>query len=133
MEGLPPLLEDLKTNGVTLAIASSSAKSFILPILKRINIEHFFSEVVTANDVHSAKPAPDLYLKACALTGAKPEKTVAIEDSRNGILSARAANLKVIGLEHPYPFNQDLTMATYRVSSLKELDYNFLSEILADY
>ncbi|HYY83115.1 MAG TPA: HAD family hydrolase, partial [Beijerinckiaceae bacterium] len=59
-----------------------------------------FDVVVIADDVAAPKPAPDLYLAACAALGAPPERAAALEDSQTGVASARAAGLYVIAV--PY-------------------------------
>ncbi len=46
--------------------------------------------------IKNSKPAPDIYLKACEELGEKAEECVAIEDSKNGILSAYSAKMNVI-------------------------------------
>jgi beta-phosphoglucomutase-like phosphatase (HAD superfamily) len=54
--------------------------------------------IVSADDVARAKPAPDLYLTACARLGAEPARSVAFEDSRTGVVSALAAQMFVVGV-----------------------------------
>lgn len=46
--------------------------------------------------IEKSKPVPDIYLKACKLLNVKPENCYALEDSKNGILSAYNAGYKVI-------------------------------------
>jgi beta-phosphoglucomutase-like phosphatase (HAD superfamily) len=52
--------------------------------------------IVSSDDVEHAKPAPDLYMTACARPAAEPERSVALEDSRTGTASALAARMFVI-------------------------------------
>ena len=54
--------------------------------------------LVTADDVASGKPAPDPYRLAVQRLGVLSAQAIAIEDSREGIVSARAAGLDVIGI-----------------------------------
>lgn len=46
--------------------------------------------------IKNSKPAPDIYLKACEKLGENPTNCIAIEDSKNGILSAKNADMNVI-------------------------------------
>jgi beta-phosphoglucomutase-like phosphatase (HAD superfamily) len=57
-----------------------------------------FGAVVSAQDVPSGKPAPDVYLEACRRLGADPERSIALEDSPTGVAAARAAGMFVIGI-----------------------------------
>ena len=54
--------------------------------------------IVSSDDVEHAKPAPDLYMTACARPAAEPERSVALEDSRTGTASALAARMFVIAV-----------------------------------
>jgi beta-phosphoglucomutase-like phosphatase (HAD superfamily) len=48
--------------------------------------------------VPRGKPSPDVYLEVARRLGVDPEKTAAIEDSHNGIMSAKAAGMRVIAI-----------------------------------
>ena len=55
-----------------------------------------FSVIVCGDMVEKSKPAPDIYLKACEMLNANPEECIALEDSKNGLLSAYRARCKPI-------------------------------------
>lgn len=95
-KGLRPLLLFLRENGWKTAVASSSPRSEVERNLSRAGIADFFDVVVCGDTVPHSKPEPDVYLKACELLREKPERCYAIEDSRNGIISACTAGCKVI-------------------------------------
>ena len=79
-----------------------------------------FQFIVAAGETPAGKPAPDPYRKAAALHGHPPAACVAIEDSRWGIESAKAAGLWCIGITHTYPVSE-LLEADAIVTSLAEL------------
>jgi HAD superfamily hydrolase (TIGR01509 family) len=95
--GVRELLTELH-GGVPLAVASNSPRVVLLRTLARLEITHYFTAAVSADDVEQPKPAPDPYLAACAALHADPRLSVAIEDSQIGITSALAAGLTVIEL-----------------------------------
>jgi HAD superfamily hydrolase (TIGR01509 family) len=92
-----------------LAIASGARRDEIRRVLAREGLAEYFPIVVAAEDTAASKPAPDPYLRAVALLGAaleppfNPRDCVAIEDSRWGLQSARAAGLATVGITHTYP------------------------------
>jgi HAD superfamily hydrolase (TIGR01509 family) len=88
----------LRDRGVPVAVASNSPRDFVQAALISAGLRDQFAVVVSADDVTSGKPAPDLYLAACARLGAAPEHSVAFEDSGTGVASARAAGLFVVGV-----------------------------------
>lgn len=112
------LIEDLKNDGFKLAIASASTHKFINEVLSELRLTSIFDTIVSAQEVAHGKPAPDVFLLAAKRLGVAPSNSVVIEDGRSGMIGARAAGMKVIGLvddvSADYP-------ATLLVTSLAEL------------
>jgi HAD superfamily hydrolase (TIGR01509 family) len=78
------------------AIASSSPRRLIDLVVARLELGEALSVTVSTEEVPRGKPYPDGYLKACELLGVDATKSVAIEDSTNGVLSAHAAGMAVV-------------------------------------
>lgn len=95
-EGLYEILDYLKQKGYKLAVASSTSSDSVHHHLKEKDIEKIFDAVICGDMVEKSKPEPDIYLKACEMLGESPSDCVAIEDSRNGLLSAHRAGMQVI-------------------------------------
>jgi HAD superfamily hydrolase (TIGR01509 family) len=99
--GALELLEAVRAAGVPVGVASNSARAFVERVLSVAGLlDGHFDVVVTANDVARPKPAPDLYLAACAALGAEPGRAAALEDSATGVAAAVAAGMYVIAV--PY-------------------------------
>ncbi len=81
-----------------LALASSSNRPLIDLVLELAGLERLFAVTVSSEEVPRGKPAPDVYLEAARRLGVEPARAAAIEDSRNGILSARAAGMRVVAI-----------------------------------
>ena len=81
-----------------LAVASSSNRPIIDLVLGLSGLDRFFRATVSSEEVPRGKPSPDVYLEAARRLGVDPERSAAIEDSRNGILSARAAGMRVVAI-----------------------------------
>lgn len=87
-----------------LGVASSSPLEIIEYSLELAGLREYFGAVVSSDDVAVGKPAPDVYLEACARLAALPDEAVAVEDSANGIRAAATAGLVVIAVPNPsYP------------------------------
>ena len=95
-KGLDDLLEYLKQNGYSIAVATATDLKRTTAYLTRINIFHYFDKIVCASMVKSGKPEPDIYLKASEELGFLPSECIALEDSPNGIISAHRAGCKPI-------------------------------------
>lgn len=80
------------------AVASSSGAHFLRQKLELGGLLHLFDpHVYSADLVGRGKPHPDIFLHAAQAVGADPARCVAIEDSVNGVLSAKAAGMEVWG------------------------------------
>jgi HAD superfamily hydrolase (TIGR01509 family) len=101
MPGVRACLEYARAKSINTAIASSSPNNWVSGHIERLGLAHFFDEVVTAEHVEAAKPAPDLYLRATELLGVDPGDAIALEDSPNGVESAKAAGLFCVAVPGP--------------------------------
>jgi len=95
-KGLYVLLDYLKNNGYKLAVASSTNQRDVVHRLKDAGVYDYFEAVICGDMVTKSKPEPEIYLKACEAIGVEPEEALALEDSKNGLLSAYRAGMKVI-------------------------------------
>ena len=120
-------LDFLTTQDIKVAIASSSKPSWIDIALKRFNLDSYFSTIVSSHDkdIANGKPAPDVYLKAANKLIVSTGRTIAIEDSTNGVRSAKSAGIFCVGLDINGENSQDLSHADLTVKS-----YQALIEIL---
>jgi HAD superfamily hydrolase (TIGR01509 family) len=94
-----------------IAIASGALKAEILRVLEHERLVDLVPIVVSAEDTEESKPDPAPYLRAVAMLGAdvdglRPGECVAIEDSRWGLVSARRAGLRTVGITHTYPASE---------------------------
>jgi HAD superfamily hydrolase (TIGR01509 family) len=110
-----------------LAIASGSLQSEIVAILDAAGLRSAFPVIIGADDCASGKPHPEPYAKAAAHLGVSPNAAVAIEDSRWGLESARAAGLRTIGVTTTYPASA--LAADLIVSSLDELTVDVIATL----
>jgi len=127
MAGVREWIAEAKTLGLKLAVASSSRRAWVSGHLDRLRLEGW-DAVVCREDVERAKPAPDLYLRACELLGVAAGEALAIEDSPNGVASAQAAGLRVVAVPNGLTKGLDLERADCRLGSCAELS---LADLLA--
>ena len=100
--GVEHLLDQAAAARIPSAVASSSPFSWVNDNLERIGIAHRYEHIITRDDVDGdptrTKPAPDLYLLAAERLGVDIAKCVAIEDSPNGVLAAKAAGARCVAV-----------------------------------
>ncbi|WP_276353985.1 HAD family hydrolase [Cohnella caldifontis] len=111
LPGVRETLEEARQLGLRIGLASSSHRDWIDRHLEEKGIRGFFQTIQTADDVEKVKPDPALYRQAAAALGVRPEEAVAIEDSRNGLLGAKAAGLKAVVVPNPMTRHMDFESA----------------------
>jgi HAD superfamily hydrolase (TIGR01509 family) len=120
--GVPELVDRLRALEVRVAVASSSKRAWIEATLRSIGLPDAFESITSGDEVERGKPDPQIYLLAVERLGLPAQRCLAIEDSPNGILSARRAGLAVLGVRTPYTAHLELDGAARVVDSLTELD-----------
>jgi len=122
MIGANTLLEVLKSRGYKLSLVTSSEKDIALEFIRRQRWEQYFQCYVFGDEIKKAKPASDIYDLALKRTNAPLDSVVVIEDSCNGIKSAKATGAFVIGLINSQTKEALLSSgANITISSLKEI------------
>lgn len=87
-----------------LAVASGAFRDEIDAILQRNQVRSLFTAVVSAEDVHAGKPAPDPFLEALRAireatgTAIPAAQCIVIEDAPRGIDAAHAAGMRCIAV-----------------------------------
>ena len=106
-----------------LGLASSANRRLIDVVLELAGLSERFEATVSSEEVPRGKPAPDVYLESARRIGVAPEACAAVEDSHNGILSARAAGMGTIAIPNRAfpPGEEALARADVVLDSIQEL------------
>ena len=128
--GVKAFIRRLRRRGLELAIASSSSRKTIRAVCRRLELGRFFSAAIGGDDVSRWKPAPDIFLRAAAAAGSEPAQCLVIEDSHNGVIAAKRAGMRCVGLRNPGSGRQDLSDADVVVDSFAELAGAALDSVL---
>lgn len=95
MDGVAEALEACDRRGLALAVVSSSSHHWVDGWLERIGLLGRFRTTVCRGDAPRIKPAPDLYQECARRLQVHPGDCLVIEDSLNGVKSAKAAGMTV--------------------------------------
>jgi HAD superfamily hydrolase (TIGR01509 family) len=118
MPGVLSLLGSAADYGLRLGLASNSHRPSIDAALQGLGIQPAFAAIASADDVPRGKPAPDVYTLCLERLDLHPSLAAAVEDSRAGLLAARAAGLFAIAVPNALTATQDLSPANLRLPSL---------------
>ncbi|MFO0355729.1 MAG: hexitol phosphatase HxpB [Sphingobacteriaceae bacterium] len=105
MPGLIELLEFIRSNNIKIGLSTSSDHILIETILNKLEIAHYFHEVLSAQFLKFGKPHPEVYLTCAERLNIHPMDCMVIEDSINGIISGKAAQMNVIAIPDPEHIN----------------------------
>ena len=118
--GIARIVDEALGAGWTLAVASTSAEESVRAVLEHVvgerNAAHF--SVLAGDVVPAKKPDPAIYALALERTGADPDETIVLEDSRNGLLAAVAAGLRCVVTVSSYTLKEDFSESVLVLSSL---------------
>jgi HAD superfamily hydrolase (TIGR01509 family) len=96
-DGVTELLEELHGR-IKIALATMSSRKVVGKLLPEKRIEGYFDVVVSADEIFSPKPDPEVFLISAAKLGVKPEDCVVVEDSVFGVRAAKAAEMRCIAV-----------------------------------
>jgi HAD superfamily hydrolase (TIGR01509 family) len=122
IQGVMELIEDLYRNNFGLVLASSSYMEVIEVVLSKLNLSSYFMTKISGTELANSKPHPEIFIQSAKLANSQPGECIVIEDSQNGITSARAAGMKCIGFTNPNSGAQDLSRADLIIHSFNELN-----------
>lgn len=98
MPGLNELLDHLKSKNLKIGLSTSSDHVLIETILNKLEIRDYFDEIISAQHLKYGKPHPEVYLTCAEKLNIHPMDCLVIEDSINGIISGKAAQMNVIAI-----------------------------------
>ncbi len=112
--GVARLMNEAREAGVKLALAATSTTANVEALVGAVlgpKALGWFDAVASADEVAQKKPAPDLYRRIVGTLRVAADACVAIEDSANGVLSAKAAELYTIATPSRWTATQDFSQA----------------------
>jgi sugar-phosphatase len=119
LPGVLDTLAFLREKGLKIGLATSSYTILIDAVLEALSIHNKFDETHSAEDEEFGKPHPSVYLTVAKRLSVDPLKCLVIEDSLNGIISGKAARMKVVCIpektHHPEP---KLTLADWQFEDM---------------
>ena len=130
MPGTRECLEWARSEGLRLAIASSSERAWVEPHLARLGLLDRFERVITGDDVAPGrtKPHPDVFLKALSVLRLAADSALVVEDSPHGVAAAHKAGLAVVAIPNPVTKLLPMQEADLTLNSLAEIPLRLVPE-----
>jgi HAD superfamily hydrolase (TIGR01509 family) len=116
--GVHRLMKEAQDRNLTLGICTTSNEKAAAVVANKLLKDIDFAFVLAGDVVSKKKPDPEIYELALKETGYKPEECIVLEDSRNGVLAAKAAGMPVVATTNVYTEREDLSEAEVILTSL---------------
>lgn len=121
MSGLMESLEFFTKKGLKLGIATSSDEALMNTVVDSLKIRHYFQALCSAEKLPYGKPHPQVFLDCANQLNVLPAYCLIIEDSVNGLIAGKAAQMRVVAIpEEENKNNPKFAIADWKLESLKE-------------
>lgn len=124
-DGVLDLIKRLYNN-YDLALTTSSTYEEASAVIDLLKLHTYFKVVVTSKDVEKGKPDPEPYVLTAKKLGVQAHKCLVIEDSENGVKSAKAAGMACVAITHSEKPDQ-LVLADCIISTYSDITVDFIS------
>jgi beta-phosphoglucomutase len=126
LPGVRSLIDTLRRRGVPMGVATATLRPWADATLRGLGLQDAFGAVVSASEVRSAKPAPDLFLAAAERLGVPPDRCLAVEDTGPGIAAAKAAGMFAVQLRAASTALPPLPDADLVLETLSDFDLSLI-------
>lgn len=131
--GVRGLIAEARSRGLRLAVATSSGTAWVEHHLVRLGLRDSFEAVCTFDDVHVGKPDPAVYRLALLRLQVDARDAVAVEDSPNGMLAARAAGIFCIVVPNAVTASFDFPELDLLYASLEGIGVDKIEAALSQF
>jgi beta-phosphoglucomutase-like phosphatase (HAD superfamily) len=115
-------MQEAMDAGLTLGVCTTSNERAAHAVAYNVLKDIKFVFVLAGDVVSKKKPDPEIYNLALEKTGLRPEECIVVEDSRNGVLAARAAGMNIVATTNVYTKGENLSEADVIVTCLGDPD-----------
>ena len=97
-------------------------------LVEHFDLKKYFDVITSADAVEMGKPHPAVFLHCAALLGAKPNESLVLEDSVNGMIAGKAARMKVIVVPDELHFDDPrFSLADGKLRSMNDFDLGVIN------
>ena len=127
LPGVQVFLDELKENGVKIALGSASKNA--MKILEKLHITDYFEAIIDGTKTTKSKPDPQVFLLGAEGVGEAPEDCVVFEDAQKGVEAAKAGGMYCVGVGEA----KNLPLADITIASLAEITLEKLNKSVLNF
>jgi HAD superfamily hydrolase (TIGR01509 family) len=130
LPGVYNTLEMIRSKNMPMALASSSPMILIDAVMRKLQLDDYFSLKHSAQFEPYGKPHPGIFIKTANDLNIPPVHCLVFEDSLNGILAAKAARMTCIAVPDQHRYNDlRVSIADIKLSSLSEFNWEMVEAL----
>lgn len=122
-KGFVDLAEELRRNGIRVALATSNTWGIVERVFDKFDIELLFDVVTTAEEVEIKKPDPSLFIISARKLDMERSSCIVFEDSESGIVAAKHAGMVAVGVFRDGDHAKELMGADVLIADFDEFDF----------
>ena len=92
--------------------------------MKRFNLDSYFKDKLSGADLKASKPHPEIFINAAKAAEVSNSECFVIEDSTNGIIAAKEADIFCVAYKSAHSKDQDYTRADMLFLTIKTLTFD---------
>jgi len=120
--GIHRFMKEAMAAGLKIGVCTTSNEQAAKAITEKILKDIKFDIVLAGDVVSKKKPDPEIYNLALSKTNLKPDEVMVVEDSKNGVLAAKAAGTRVVVTTNYYTEKEDVSGGDIIVTCLGDPD-----------
>lgn len=122
IQGIPALLAFCREQKLKIGLATSSSVLLMNAVLKKLDLTHELDVTLSAEFMRYGKPHPEVFLACAEKLGMAPQNCLVIEDSLNGVIAAKAAQMKVIAVpDDEHTHITGFAVADHKLNNMHEV------------
>ncbi len=128
IEGIVAFINDLKSNGAKLGVATSAPLANLDLILSKVPIRAHLGSIMASENVKKHKPDPEVYLTSAKNLGVEPDQCVVFEDSFSGVSAAINAGMRVVGVLSSHT-KEELPPCNLYIENYREMSFQQIQDL----
>ncbi|MCE7071580.1 HAD family phosphatase [Dyadobacter sp. CY327] len=128
IEGIVAFINDLKSNGAKLGVATSAPLANLDLILSKVPIRAYLGSIMASENVRKHKPDPEVYLTSAKNLGVEPDQCVVFEDSFSGVSAAINAGMRVVGVLSSHT-KEELPPCNLYIENYREMSFQQIQDL----
>ncbi|MCF2519237.1 HAD family phosphatase [Dyadobacter sp. CY351] len=128
IEGIVAFINDLKSNGAKLGVATSAPLANLDLILSKVPIRAHLGSIMASENVKKHKPDPEVYLTSAKNLGVEPDQCVVFEDSFSGVSAAINAGMHVVGVLSSHT-KEELPPCNLYIENYREMSFQQIQDL----